>query len=55
MTRRNMCIDTNPALVTMAAGQGSRYGGLKQIDPRGWFGGQACFVGCAATREIGNA
>ena len=26
---------TKPALVIMAAGMGSRYGGLKQIDPIG--------------------
>ena len=25
----------NPVLVVMAAGMGSRYGGLKQIDPVG--------------------
>lgn len=28
-----------PTLVVMAAGMGSRYGGLKQIDPIGRHGG----------------
>ena len=28
----------NPVLVVMAAGMGSRYGGLKQIDPVGSCG-----------------
>ena len=30
--------DTKPVLVVMAAGMGSRYGGLKQIDPVGNHG-----------------
>ena len=33
MDNKDMSRDADPVLVIMAAGMGSRYGGLKQIDP----------------------
>ena len=38
MTERKQSVMSEPVLVVMAAGMGSRYGGLKQIEPVGACG-----------------